>query len=102
MSPESMRTHRELQSVDPDALSDDELVQYLTRCRDRHSEMVYQHMRFTGAALLLTGDLLAHAGDGPTCRLPSCSGCFGVCARFRGRVDGTGALIAAIRGFGRA
>ena len=30
VKPESMRTHRELQSVDPDALSDDELVQYLT------------------------------------------------------------------------
>jgi phosphohistidine swiveling domain-containing protein len=63
VKPESMRTHRELQSVDPDALSDDELVQYLTRCRDRHSEMIYQHMRFTGAALLPTGDLLAHAGE---------------------------------------
>jgi hypothetical protein len=32
--PSSIRTHRELQSVDPDALSDDELVAYLTRCRD--------------------------------------------------------------------
>ena len=63
VKPESIQTHRELQSVDPDALSDDELVAYLTRCRNRHSEMIYQHMRFTGAAMLPVGDLLVHAGE---------------------------------------
>jgi len=61
--PESIKTHRELQSVDPDALSDAELVEYLGRCRDRHMEMIYQHMRFTGAAMICVGDLLAHVGD---------------------------------------
>ena len=61
--PTSIRTHRELQSVDPDALSDDELVAYLTRCRDHHAEMIYQHMRFTGAPSVPTGDFLAHVGD---------------------------------------
>jgi pyruvate,water dikinase len=61
--PASVKTHRELQSVDPDALSDDDLVAYLGRCRDRHAEMIYQHMRFTGAALIPIGDLLAHVGD---------------------------------------
>ena len=55
--------HRELQSVDPDALSDEELVAYLTRCRDHHIDMIYQHMRHTGAAMLPTGDFLAHVGD---------------------------------------
>ncbi|MCU1448484.1 MAG: hypothetical protein JWP02_654, partial [Acidimicrobiales bacterium] len=63
LKPASIRTHRELQSVDPDALSDAELVDYLGRCRDRHSEMIYQHMRFTGAAMICVGDLLAHVGD---------------------------------------
>ena len=58
--PASIKTHRELQAVDPDALSDEELVEYLTRCRDHHIEMIYQHMRFTGAAILPIGDLLAH------------------------------------------
>lgn len=58
--PTSVATHRELQSVDPDALSDEELVAYLARCRDHHAEMIYQHMRFTGAAALPTGDFLAH------------------------------------------
>lgn len=61
--PESIRRHRELQSVDPDQLSDEELVAYLTRCRDHHAEMIYQHMRFTAAAMLPTGDFLAHVGD---------------------------------------
>ena len=61
--PASIRTHRELQSVDPDALSDDELVAYLTRCRDHHAEMIYQHMRFTAAPSVPTGDFLAHVGD---------------------------------------
>jgi len=58
--PASIKTHRELQSVDPDALDDAELVDYLTRCRDHHIEMIYQHMRFTGAAMLPIGDLLVN------------------------------------------
>jgi pyruvate,water dikinase len=49
--------------VDPDELSDAELGAYLTRCREHHTEMIYQHMRFTGAAMIAIGDLLAHAGD---------------------------------------
>jgi phosphohistidine swiveling domain-containing protein len=61
--PASIKVHRELQSVDPDALSDEDLVSYLTRCRDHHAQMIYQHMRFTAAAMLPVGDLLAHVGD---------------------------------------
>jgi hypothetical protein len=61
--PSSIATHRELQAVTPDALSDAELVAYLTRCRDHHSAMIAQHMRFTAGALTPTGDFLAHAGD---------------------------------------
>jgi pyruvate,water dikinase len=61
--PAAVRTHRELQSVDPDALSDAELVAYLTKCRDHHIRMIHQHMRFTGAAMLSVGDLLAHVTD---------------------------------------
>jgi rifampicin phosphotransferase len=59
--PASIAIHRELQSVDPDALTDAELCDYLTRCFEHHSEMRYQHMRFTGAAVIPVGDLLAHA-----------------------------------------
>jgi pyruvate,water dikinase len=61
--PAAIRKHRELQSADPDALSDAELVDYLTRCRDHHAEMIYQHMRFTAAPSVPTGDFLAHVGD---------------------------------------
>ncbi len=61
--PAAIKTHRELQSVDADALSGDELVEYLTRCREHHSQMIYQHMRFTGSAMLPVGDLLAHLGS---------------------------------------
>jgi len=61
--PASIKTHRELQSVDPDALSDAELCAYLTRCQEHHAEMRYQHMRFTGAAVIPVGDLLVHAAE---------------------------------------
>jgi phosphohistidine swiveling domain-containing protein len=61
--PASIRRHRALQSVDPDALSGDDLVAYLTRCRDHHVEMIFQHMRFTAAPSVPTGDFLAHVGD---------------------------------------
>jgi pyruvate,water dikinase len=61
--PASIATHRELQSVDPDALSDEELIAYLDRCRAHHAEMIYQHMRHTGAAMVPIGDFLAHVGD---------------------------------------
>jgi pyruvate,water dikinase len=61
--PSSIATHRELQAVNPDALSDAELVAYLKRCRDHHSAMIAQHMRFTAGAVLPVGDFLAHVGD---------------------------------------
>ena len=58
--PESRRKHEELQAVDPDGLSNDDLTAYIGRCADHHAEMIYQHMRFTGAAILPIGDFLAH------------------------------------------
>jgi phosphohistidine swiveling domain-containing protein len=61
--PAAIRTHRDLQSVDPGALSDPDLSAYLARCHDHHAQMIYQHMRFTGAAMLPVGDLLTHLAD---------------------------------------
>ncbi len=61
--PSAIAMHRELQAIDPDDLSDAELVAYLRRCRDHHSAMIAQHMRFTAGAVLPTGDFLAHVGD---------------------------------------
>ncbi|MGE0239230.1 MAG: PEP-utilizing enzyme [Parvibaculaceae bacterium] len=61
--PSSIATHRKLQAVTPDTLSDAELAAYLTRCREHHAAMIAQHMRFTAAAVLPTGDFLVHAAE---------------------------------------
>ena len=96
--PAAVRTHRELQSVDADALSDDALVAYLTRCREHHSQMIYQHMRFTGSAMLPVGDLLAHLGSwtgvAPASALAMMRGAAPVSAGASGELE---RLIAAIR-----
>jgi pyruvate,water dikinase len=63
VKPASIKEHRALQAVDPEALSDEALVDHLGHCRDHHAEMVYQHMRFTGGTILPTGDFLAHVGE---------------------------------------
>jgi phosphohistidine swiveling domain-containing protein len=63
IKPASIATHRALQAIDPDELSDEDLAAYLSRCRDHHAAMIAQHMRFTAAAMIPTGDLLAHVGD---------------------------------------
>jgi pyruvate,water dikinase len=63
VKPDSIEAHRALQSVDPAGLSDQELVEYLTRCRDHHAAMIAQHMRYTASAVVPTGDFLAHVGD---------------------------------------
>ena len=60
--PTAVKRHRELQSVDADALGDAELVAYLETCRDHHSDMIYQHMRYTAAPSVPTGDFLVHVG----------------------------------------
>ena len=61
--PSSIAAHREIQAVDPDLLSDEELVAYLNACRDHHAAMMSQHFRFTGTAVVPTGDFLAHVED---------------------------------------
>jgi pyruvate,water dikinase len=61
--PAAIAKHRELQAVDPDALSNEELVAYLRRCRDHHAAMITQHMRYTASAVVPTGDFLAHVGE---------------------------------------
>jgi rifampicin phosphotransferase len=63
IKPASIKAHQDLQSVDPEVLSDDGLAAHLTRCRDHHARMLIQHMRFTAAAIVPVGDFLAHVGD---------------------------------------
>jgi rifampicin phosphotransferase len=59
--PASVKAHHEIQAIDPDGLSDEELVAYLRRCHDHHAAMIRQHMRFTGTAVIPPGDFLVHA-----------------------------------------
>ncbi len=61
--PAAIAKHRELQAIDADGLSEADLVAYLKRCRDHHSAMIAQHMRFTAGAVLPVGDFLVHAGE---------------------------------------
>jgi len=60
VKPASVAAHRAIQSVDPDALDDEDLGDYLARCHEHHAAMITQHMRFTAAAMIPTGDFLAH------------------------------------------
>ena len=64
--PASIVVHRELQAVDPDALSDDELGDYLVRCRDRRERWSSSTCAHTGATMIPTGDLLARTRRGWT------------------------------------
>ena len=59
--PASMQAHLDIQAVEPDGLTDDELADYLRRCRDHHAAMIRQHMAFTGTAVIPPSDFLAHA-----------------------------------------
>jgi pyruvate,water dikinase len=61
--PASVRAHHEIQAIDPDALDDAALVDYLRRCHDHHAAMVRQHMSFTGTAVIPPGDFLVHARE---------------------------------------
>jgi pyruvate,water dikinase len=96
--PASIARHRELQAVDVDALSDEELAAYLVQCRDHHQEMQYQHMRFTASATVPIGDLLAHVTAWttvpPSDALAMMRGSAPISA---GASDELGRLIAALR-----
>src|SRR5262245_32108865 len=59
--PASEKANRELQAVDPDELTDVELVEHLRRCHANHASMIRQHMAFTGTAVISPGDFLVHA-----------------------------------------
>jgi rifampicin phosphotransferase len=61
--PASVQAHREIQAIDPDQMTDDELVAYLRRCREHHAAMVRQHMSLTGTAVIPPGDFLVHAKE---------------------------------------
>ena len=59
--PASVQANRDIQAIDPDQLTDEELVAHLRRCRENHVSMIRQHMAFTGTAVISPGDFLVHA-----------------------------------------
>ncbi len=61
--PASEKANREIQSIDPDQLDDQALVEHLRRCRENHVSMIRQHMAFTGTAVISPGDFLVHASQ---------------------------------------
>lgn len=63
VKPAAIAAHRSIQVVEPRELGDEALAAHLQRCRDHHAAMLAQHMRYTAAAIVPTGDFLAHVGD---------------------------------------
>jgi rifampicin phosphotransferase len=63
IKPAAIRANSELQEVDPAALSNDELLEHIGRCREHYKAMVYQQHFHNGAALVPLGDFLAHAAQ---------------------------------------
>jgi len=63
VKPASIKTHQSLLAVNPEDLSDQELIDYVDRCRDNLERMVEQHHTFNLAALLPVGDFMAQVGQ---------------------------------------
>jgi pyruvate,water dikinase len=61
--PDSIAKNKELQRINPDELSESELISYLKRCRDQHSAMIVQHFLFAPTAFIPIGDFLAHTSE---------------------------------------
>jgi pyruvate,water dikinase len=63
IKPAAVRSHLELQAVDPAALESDALLAHIQRCREHWGRMMQQHHRHDFPALLPVGDFLAHAQE---------------------------------------
>jgi pyruvate,water dikinase len=59
--PAAIERHKAIQIIDVAALSDEALVAHLHDCREHTAKMVELHHKYTATAIVLTGDLLAHA-----------------------------------------
>ena len=61
--PERIAANRDLQAVEPDTLSDEELGAHLEDCREEFTDAVILHHRMDLCPLFPMGDFLAHATD---------------------------------------
>ena len=59
--PAAIATHRAIQAVDVERLSDEELAQHLVVCERHEADSAYLHHKYTIAASLPVGDFLAGA-----------------------------------------
>lgn len=62
VKPNSIATQRALQAEDPGSMSDEELLDYLDRCRRNVQDRIYDHHQFNSAALITVGDFMVQAG----------------------------------------
>jgi pyruvate,water dikinase len=63
IKPAAVRSHLEIQAVDPASLASDGLLAHLERCRQHWGRMMAQHHRFDVPALLPVGDFLVHTRE---------------------------------------
>lgn len=63
IKPRAIAAQLEIQAVDPAGLSDGELVAHIDRARLHLRDMVRQHHRHNGAALIPVGDFMAHSAQ---------------------------------------
>ncbi|HYX88260.1 MAG TPA: PEP-utilizing enzyme [Gaiellaceae bacterium] len=63
VKPAAIRAHLELLAVEPAALSTDDLLAYLERCRENQKRGAYLHHLFNMPALVPVGDFLAQARE---------------------------------------
>jgi len=59
IKPAAIAEHHRLQAVDPGTLDNEALLAHLEACREHQGNMVEQHHRMNGAALIPVGDFLA-------------------------------------------
>lgn len=58
--PAAIKAHQKLQAIEPDALSDEDLLTLIDRCHNHLGRMVQQHHRYNAAAFIPVGDFMAH------------------------------------------
>ena len=57
--PAAIARHREIQGVDVERLSDEELAAHIAECREHGENMAYLHHKYTATAIIVAGDFMA-------------------------------------------
>lgn len=98
IKPAAILSHLELQAVDPLALSTEDLLAHLERCRENLKHQFYLHYFHNVPAFLPVGDFLVHAQEWTGCSQSHLQGLLqGATPVSRGPADQLGRLVQAIR-----